>query len=173
MNNKYLLVCLISSLLIGNGCSMKHLNNDNEGIDFSKPCPAGERLGVYTGEEKLGSYGFKSVSCTIPNLAPDAFEGLRHTGFLYYKDQELTNSTFSISPSGRYAAFFTDEWDAPRVMLFDGYAGNNAREIISSRQVRSESGDDIFEEFQWKEDEKLLFVIRTKGKKPLTVKLDN
>jgi len=89
-------------------------------------------------------FGFREVTRSVEN-PPGSFEGVGHFGFLYFRDQELSqHGTYSISPSGRYLVYQ------------DGPSGDIVLFAAASRKTRvvQKWPGALVAEFKWGKEEK-------------------
>ena len=99
-----------------------------------------------TESSKDVGFGFREV---LRNevMPPSAFEAVGHFRFLYYRDQQLSQfDTYSISPSGRYAAF--QDGPSGDIVLF-------VAKSRSRRVVRKYPGA-LVERYTWEKGERTI-----------------
>ncbi len=89
-------------------------------------------------------FGFREVTRSVENPR-GSFEGIGHFGFLYFREQELSqHGAYSISPSGRYLVYQ------------DGPSGDIVLFAAASRKTRivQKWPGALVTEFKWGNGEK-------------------
>jgi hypothetical protein len=111
-------------------------------VSLGSAAHAAQRVLSETSRE-LG-FGFRAVTRSVEN-PPSSFEGIGHFGFLYFREQELSQANiYSVSPSGRYVVY--QDGPSGDIVLFSA----NSRK---TRVVQKYPGA-LVADFKWSKGEK-------------------
>ena len=140
----------LAALLLTGACAVQHATR----IPCMPPSKRDEARILREESRELGS-GFRLVTRQIELLS--GFEEFGYFGYLYYRDQELSEvGTYSVAPNGRSIAF----QDAPTgdIVLF----------IAESRTCfRVRDPGAVVVEYTWDEDKHELWLRRDSTEYPL------